>query len=80
MVSNGGRSCWAGPCKEQALRERPPCTHRRRGRGSLSLLFPSLVPGTLELWESPSGFDSPNLEAPSAGETQKDWRSPPLIV
>lgn len=75
-----GRSCWALPCKERPLRVRPRYPRRRRGGGSLSSLFPSRVPGRLELWESPPGFDSPDLDAECAGETKKDWPPPPLIV
>lgn len=52
---------------------------RRCGGGSLSSLFPSRVPGRLELWESP-GFDSPSLDTECAGETKKDWPPQPLIV
>lgn len=52
---------------------------RRRGGGSLSSLFPSRVPGRLELWESPSSFDSPNLDAQCVGVI-KNWLPQPLIV
>lgn len=41
-------------------------------------LLPSRLLGSRELWQSPSGFDFPNLKAVCAGETERFRQPPPL--